>query len=238
MSSILEICQEVADVTATQRPTDLFDKNSQHSAIFLSVAKNELDSLMRYGNWQDLTKEGVLYTVANRTVYPIEEIVPDFYCILNNTVYVKDTAEEVIGSITPEQWMREKYFNCAPIGVRFKIQNNAVKFLTPPPAGVKIVFQYRSNCICTDAETMEEKSVLSKNTDIPIFDKYVVKLGITYRWLKRNGMDYTEEYNEYQRELKKKFGTGLATRDIAIGGPVFDDMMGGVVIHSLTGSSC
>lgn len=223
MNNILEICQEVADITATQRPTDLFDKNAQHCAIFLSVAKNELDSLMRYGDWQDLTKEASLKTVPYKTVYPIDQIVPDFYALLNNTIYIRDTAERLIGSITPEQWMREKYFDCPDANVRFKIQNNAIKFLTPPPAGVKIVFQYRSDTVCTDAKTGEEKPVLTKNTDIPVFDKYLVKLGITYRLLKRNGMDYTEEYNEYQSELKKKFGTGLSTRDICLGGNCLND---------------
>lgn len=232
MNNILEICQEVADVTATQRPTDLFDKNSQHSAILLSVAKNELDSLMRYGDWQDLTKEAVLLTVPNKTVYPIDHIVDDFYAILNNTIYIRDTAEQIMGSITPEQWMREKYFDCPQANIRFKIQNNAIKFLVPPPSGVQIVFQYRSNAVCTDGTTGEEKASLTKNTDVPIFDKYVVKLGITYRWLKRNGMDYTEEYNEYQNELKKKFGAGLATRDIHIGGPVFDELPCGVIVSN------
>ena len=35
-------------------------------------------------------------------------------------------------------------------------------------------------------------------------------------------MDYTEEFNEYQQELKKKYGTGLATQDIDLSGGYFD----------------
>lgn len=229
MSSILEICQEVADITATQRPSDLFDENSQHNTIFLSVAKQELNSLMRHGDWQDLTKEGSFVTVEGKTVYPIDEIVPDFYCILNNTIFIKDTAEKVIGAITPEEWMREKYFNCPELNVRFKIQGNAIKFLDEPDCGEKIVFQYRSNAVCVDGRTGEEKPTITENTDIPIFDRYVVQLGITWRWLKRNGMDYTEEYNEYQKELKKRFGSGLATKDIILA-TYFDELKDGVIL--------
>lgn len=228
MDSILEICQEVADIAATQRPTNLFDSTSQQDAIFLSVAKNELDSLMRYGDWQDLTKEATLVCNKNQTVYPIDNIVPDFYSILNNTVYVKDENEKVIGAITAEQWMKDKYFNTDNGDIKFKIQNNCIKFLKPLGRCVKIVFQYRSNAICYDADTFEDKPIITKNTDVPIFDKYVVKLGITWRWLKRNGMDYMEDYNEYQRELKKKFGTGLALKDINLGGRIFEPN-GGVI---------
>lgn len=231
MNSILEICQEVADVAATQRPTDLFNADIQHNAIFLSVAKNELDSLMRYGDWQDLTKEARIRTVKNKTVYPIDNIVPDFYCILNNTIYIKDNAEKVIGAITPEQFMRDRFYNCPDIDVKFIIQNNCIKFLTAPAGGMEIVFQYRSNAVCTDAETYEEKPTITKNSDLPIFDRYLVKLGITWRWLKRNGMDYTEEYNEYERLLKKKFGTGLASEDINLGGATLEGELVGVIVN-------
>lgn len=232
-NSILEICREVADITATQRPTDLFDANIQHNAIFLSVAKSALDSLMRYGDWQDLTKEASILTVKNKTVYPIDNIVGDFYCLLNNTIWIKDTSEKVVGAITPEQWMKEKYFGCEDIDIKFKIQNNAFKFLTPPPANMRIVFQYRSNAVCLDALSYEEKPSLTKNTDIPIFDAHLVKLGIIWRWLKRNGMDYTEEFNEYELELKKKFGTGLATQDIDLSGGVdFFAGYGGVIVNA------
>lgn len=234
MASILEICQEAADLTTTQRPSDLFDANSQHNATFLSVAKDTLDSLMRYGDWQDLTKQAEILTVAGKTVYPIDNIVPDFYAILNNTVYVKDGMEKIIGAITPEQWMREKYFNCPDADIKFKIQNNAIKFLTPPACGLKIVFQYRSNTICVDAKSYEEKPNITQNSDIPIFDKHLVKLGIVWRWYRRNGMDYTEEYNDYQRELHKRFGTGLATEDIRLDGGVLSVEDMGVVINVKT----
>lgn len=218
MKTILEICREVADLAAVKRPNDLFNSYSQQDSVFLSVAKSSLDSMLRYGNWQELTKGAFFCTVEGKKQYPIDEIVPDFYCLLNNTVYVKDTHERIIGAITPEQWAREKCFHCSGSEIKFKIQNGRFVFLEEPPCPVKIVFQYRSNNIVWDFNTFEEKNVLSANTDVPIFDEYLVKLDILWRWLKRNGMDYSEEYNEFQRELKKKFGAELATRDICLAG--------------------
>ena len=222
MKTILEICKEVADLAAVQRPDDLFSAENQNDQIWLSVAKSELDSLMRYGNWQELTKEAILLTNSSQTIYPLDMIAPDFYCLLQNTVYIKDQAERVIGAITPEQWARDKCFKVND-DVSFIIQNNRIKFLNNPSCW-KILLMYRSSNIVWDFNTFEEKTVLEKNTDVPIFDEYLVKLGILWRWLKRSGLDYTEEYNEYQRELKKRFGVGLATKDIALGSEVFADM--------------
>lgn len=235
MKSILEICQEVADLAATKRPQDLFSSASQQDAIFLSTAKSALDSLLRYGDWQELTKEGVLRTSGKREKYLMDEVCPDFFSILNNTIYVKDNNEKLIGAITPQEWMREKYFNETSSDTKFIIQNGMIKFLTPPQDGIKIVFQYRSNVTCLDAQNgYIEKSIINKNTDVPIFDEYLVKLGILWRWLKRNGMDYSEEYNEYEKELKKKFASSMALKDICLSALSDDITSQGVTIHVKT----
>lgn len=42
MLSMLEICQDCADLLTVQKPDSLFDEDSQHNAVFLSVAKRLL----------------------------------------------------------------------------------------------------------------------------------------------------------------------------------------------------
>ncbi len=218
MENILHICQEAADMTASQRPDDLFERNVQHNAIMLAVAKNTLDSLLRFGDWQVCLKEAAFSTVSNQTFYPFDQIVPDFYALIHNTIYVKDNAEKVVGALSAEEWMQHKYVSCHTVDVSFRIENNGIRFLKRPPAGVKVVFMYRSNAVCYDAKTFEPKSSIEKNTDIPLFDVYLVKLGIIWRFLKRNGMDYEQEYLEYQKELKKKFGLEISAKDINLAG--------------------
>ena len=222
MKSILEICQEAADMAATQRPADLFSTSSLNDQIWLSVAKSELDSLMRYGDWQELTKIAVVYTSASQRVYPLSIIAPDFYSLLQNTVYVKDNADKVIGAITPERWAQDRCFNVGG-DVKFKLQNGRLVFLNDPGEW-SVHFTYRSANIVYDGTTGEEKTKLESNSDVPIFDEFVVKLGVLWRWLKRSGLDYSEEFNEYQRELKKRFGTELATQNIMLSGGQFADL--------------
>ncbi len=235
MKNILEICQDAASLAATQKPVDLFNEDSQQEAVFLSVARDTLDSLLRYGDWQELTKEGCLRTFANKTAYFIKDFCPDFYALINNTIFIKDGSEKVIGAITPEEWMREKYFNLASINLKFKIQNGMFKFLTPPPDNIKIVFQYRSAAIVFDQQTgWSEKTELTKNTDVPVFDEYLVKKGILWRWYRRNGMPYEEEFNEYEREVKNRFGSGLATKDIELAGQIMPADWGGVIVNAST----
>ena len=91
----------------------------------------------------------------------------------------------------------------------------------------------QSDLVKNDSEiNADEKSVLSKNTDIPVFDEYLVKKGIVWRWYRRNGMPYEEEYNEYEREVKNRFASGLATKDINLAAGFYDGRLEGVVINA------
>lgn len=191
-----------------------------------------MNGLLRYGDWQELTKDGVLRTVAGKSDYPIALFCPDFYQLLNNTVYIRDGAEKLIGAVTPEQWQREKYFHDTTGDVKFKIQNSMFRFLTPPPGDVKIVFQYRSAVIAYDGQMFAEKTELSADTDIPVFDEYLVKLAIRWRLQARNGQSYEEEYAEYEKECRKRFGSSLAAKDINLAAGGFGEKFdAGVIIH-------
>ena len=218
MKSILEICKDVASLSCVQAPQSLFEGNSQNDKIFLSVAKDALNGLLRFGDWQELTKDGELKTVKGKTDYLIKAFCPDFFQLLNNTVYIKDANEKVIGAITPEQWQREKNLCDASSKIKFKIQNSMFRFLIPPPDGIKIVFQYRSAVVAFDKGLFVEKTEITKDSDIPLFDEYLVKLAIRWRLQARNGQVYQEEFNEYEKECRKRLGASIAGGDIFLGG--------------------
>ena len=238
MASILQIAQDAADICAVQRPTNLINSNVQNDQLFASVVNSTLDSLLRHAEWQAITREGVLTTHNGQTDYLIDTVAPDFQCLVNETMYIQDNMRFVIGAITEERWAREKQFHVPEIDVLFKIQNNKIKFLKDPGNTV-FHFTYKSNAICYDAGTGEPKSQLSANTDIPVFDAYLVKLGIVWRWNKRSGMDYAEEYNEYQRELNKSYAESKAAGDIKLNRQygMFDDGDGVIVNVNVTGNT-
>ena len=233
MSSILTIAGEAADICAVQRPTDLFSTVSQNDILFASVAKQALASLMRHADWQCLVCEGVLHTTAGQKDYLIDDIVPDFYSLVGESIYIEDSLKRVIGSISEERWAREKQFHLPEIDVLFKIQNNMIRFVSDP-GEIFVRFAYKSKAVCVDALTGKAKPQITANSDVPVFDEYLVKLGIIWRFQKRSGLDYTEEYNEYIRELNKSYAQTTAAADISLGfiNDAFGCVNGGVVIDA------
>ena len=237
--NILEIAQEAADMCAVARPTNLFNTSSQNDQLFMSVVKSALDSLMREAEWEMLTRQAELYTQDGQKDYLIENIAHDFHSLVNGTMYMKGDMRDVIGAITEEKWRQLKQYHTVDIDVFFKIQGNKIRFYKNP-GQKEFKFTYKSNAVCYDAITEEPKSKLTANTDIPVFDHYLVKLGIVWRWLKRTGLDYTEEYNEYMRELNKSYAETKANGDINLGYSygIFDDPNGGVIVDAKCQSEC
>lgn len=236
--NILQIAQDAADICAVQRPTSLFNTNVQNDQLFASVVKSTLDSLMRHANWQQITRDTSFNTVEGQTEYLLDNIAPDFYSLVNETLYIKDNMRFVIGAISEERWAREKQFHVPEIDVLFKIQNNKIKFLKDP-GNITFHLTYKSNAVCYDALSEQPKSTITANTDIPVFDTYLVKLGIVWRWNKRSGLDYTEEYNEYQKELNKSYAETKSAGDIKLNSCVglFDDGDGVIVDVNVSGKS-
>lgn len=233
MSGILTIAQEAADICAVQRPTDLFSNASQNNILFASVVKSTLSSLMRHADWQCLIREAVLHTTAGRTDYVIGQIAPDFYSLVHESFYIEDSSRRIIGAISQAQWAKEKQFHCPEIDVLFKIENNMIRF-AKDPGEIFVRFAYKSKAVCVDAATGTAKDEMTANTDVPVFDEYLVKLGIIWRFQKRSGLDYAEEYNEYIRELNKSHAASSALADICLcdAGDVFECVNGGVIVDA------
>ena len=228
--NILDIAKDAADICAVQRPTNLINSSLQNDQLFASVVNSTLSSLMRHANWQAITRDTSFQTHEGQTEYLIENIASDFQSLVNDTLYIEEDLRFVIGAISEQLWAREKQFHVPEIDLFFKIQNNKIKFLKDP-GNLTLHMTYKSNAVCYDADTENPKSSITKNTDIPVFDAYLVKLGIIWRWLKRSGLDYAEEYNEYQKELDKSYAETKSAGDIMLnrGVGLFNDGDGVIV---------
>lgn len=231
---LLSIAQEAAATVGTEPPQSLFNKNNPQSILFLSLMTDTLEALKRYGDWQQIEREGSFF-ITGETVYNIEDIVDDFFCLIPDTIYIKDRQEKVIGSISAESFMRSKVFQTKDGRIKFRLKGNAFCFTKLPPIGSKIVFHYRSDFTVQEKNKQNGlvifKQIPTKDTDIPLFDRYLVKLSLIWRWYKRNAMAYDEEFLEYTKEVKKAFMATQAMENISLIGSSCSQNKGGVYVE-------
>ena len=205
MKTILEICREVADIAGVERPDNLWGDENKND-YWLGIVLLELNSLLSY-NWRELIKEYEIKPYScEKKLWKDIIINGDYLCLVHNTIYIKDNQNRVIGAIPYKKWKNNR--KCVSEGVAFRINDNSIRIIDFKK-GVKILFQYKSKSIVWNWNTFEEQSVLNSNDNVPIFDEYLVKLGVLWRWEKAHCQDYSESYSEYQRELKKRLGERL-----------------------------
>lgn len=231
---LLSIAQEAAAIVGTEPPQSLFNKFNPQSILFLSLMTDTLEALKRYGDWQQLSREASFF-ITHEDVYQMEDIVEDFFCLTPDTIYIKDKKEKIIGSVSAETFMRSKVFKTEDGQVKFQLKGNAFCFTKRPPIGSKVVFQYRSSAVVREKNKLNGevvfKSTPTKDTDIPLFDRYLIKLSLIWRWYKRNAMAYDEEFFEYKSELKKAFMTTQAMENISLVRNPLTSHQGGIYVQ-------
>lgn len=85
----------------------------------------------------------------------------------------------------------------------------------PFDGGSQLVFEYVSNAWCQSA-TGAPQSSWQADTDTGIIDEYLLRLSVKYRLLRRLGLAYSEELNEFEAMLDKALAHdgGGATLDL------------------------
>lgn len=240
--NVLTLAREAAAVVSTDQPDTLFDKNNAQSQLFLSLLNDSLDSLKRFGNWQQLQQEGSFFILDQCFVYPIEEVAPDFFTLVPDTIFIKDSKEKIIGSVSAEEFMKSKVFKTRSGEISFYLKKNAFHFTALPPVGSRVIFQYRTK------NTVKEKSPQTgetlykerptKDTDEVLFDPYLVKLSLIWRWYKRNSFAYEEEFQEYMSEVKKAFSENLTLQNISLCASYFNFDLGGPNVRFVQKKGC
>lgn len=142
----------------------------------------------------------------------------DFQRLVDGTLWDRSRFWQMRGAMTPQQW---QLYKSSPIG-RASIQRRwrirvpsgsgagvAPKFsIDPVPSdnGSLLVFEYVSNAWCKSASGTAQTS-WQADTDVGILDEYLMRLGIRWRMLRRLGMSYDDERDEYEREVDKALGS-------------------------------
>lgn len=138
----------------------------------------------------------------------------DFQRMVDGTLWDRSRFWQMRGAMSPQQW---QLYKSSPIG-RASIQRRwrirvpsgsgagtAVKFsIDPVPTdnASSLVFEYVSNAWCKSAAGSAQASWVA-DTDVGILDEDLLTLGVKWRMLRRLGMSYDDERDEYEREVDK-----------------------------------
>ena len=162
------------------------------------------NSIAIRGEWSRLTFEEVHTTLAQEDQGNIYDITATggataFLKIKRETIWDR-TDRLPVYTINPSEWQRVKATIAAMPRYRYRIVRHRLLLTPTPPAGHSLAFEWLSKWWIQDiAGTIKER--FTADTDSFLVERELLKLGLAWRWRKAKGLDYTEEYEEYEQRL-------------------------------------
>lgn len=202
--TILSICQNVADFTGFERPTSVISNTDPIARQLLALAQREGKQLMRVSDWAILKKEHTFSTSSGTAAYALPS---DFDRLVLETSYNRSDNDILTGPITSSEYQLVNH-GLATTGTtekfRLKAASNALKFeLDPTPSSTQTIgFEYVSSQFCQSSGGSGQ-AAWAADTDTGILDETTMEMGITWRFKAAHGLEYGEDYKQYQLEVRQ-----------------------------------
>lgn len=207
--SLLSLCQDVADVIGLTRPAAILTGTDQLSRQMLGLTKETLEELSIM-DWPVLEVPYSFNTVVDQDTYALPA---DFGREIGDTAYLASQYYPMRGSLTAGDWSRQR--NGLPNGLgryKFRIYGNpSVLYITPTPGTVEtVVFEYATTNRVAQAAGGTFSAVYIEDTDTSIVPEELVKKGLKWRLRRAKGLDYSEEFDDYQFSCAQRLAQQLA----------------------------
>jgi hypothetical protein len=127
---------------------------------------------------------------------------PDFNFIVNETMWNRSQRRPVFGPKTPAEWQQLKAQFMQGPWIQYRLRGNQLLMLPAPSPGFAIYFEWVSKYWCTNAAGTTGQSSMVLDTDISKLDERFHILGGIWRWKKANKLDYSEDFETYEKAVQ------------------------------------
>jgi hypothetical protein len=213
--SLLTIVQDACDLCGIARPTVVFGASDTQARQLLGLAKVEGKSLAQRHRWQALTTEATFTTLAAEEQGALESIAPGFSWWIDQSLWNRTTQLAVGGPISPQDWQMQKAQSYS--GPYYNFRHKAGKlFMYPAPtAGETLAFEYGSRFWCKSSGGTGQETWLA-DSDTGILSEHLMTLGLRWRYLQMQGLDYGEAFRAYEMEVNNAIGRDGAHRVLSM----------------------
>lgn len=175
-----------------------------------AILNEEGQELANRHEWQVLVKESTFTTLAAE----LQTTLPTgFKYILNDTIWNRDLRRPVFGPLTAQKWQQQKASNIQGPWNQFRILANQIKFYPVPVAGQTCAYEYVSSHWAVNATGDVTKDAFTADDDVSYLDEQLLLAGLRWRWKKEKGLEYSEDFNTYERLVLDAIGRD-AGRDV------------------------
>ncbi|SAJ89316.1 hypothetical protein [Burkholderia multivorans] len=227
--SALSIIQDVAQRLNIPSPS-VIATSTDPAILQLLALSNKEGEWLANKNWQVLTHEASFITSAQENQGSLSLIAPYMKNIINDTMWNRDLRRPVFGPMTAQRWEQLKAMVMQGPWNQFQIRGGDILFIPVPTAGQQIWFQYTSRNWCQSPSGMGQIKFLT-DADTLVLRDDLFKLGLEWRWRKAKGLEYAQDFADYEDFLQDCLATD-GTKDVINMGDVKYDIYPGILVPS------
>lgn len=217
--SLLTIVQIACDRLGIARPSVVMASTDDTIRVMRALATQEGRELAARATWQRLTLEASFTTIAASIQTGV--IPTDFARFISRTAWNHTRRQPMLGPMEPHQWQALTASVTTSQNAIWRQRGNDFLILPTPTAGDSIKFEYVSSYwVDTDADGLGEADAWAADANTSLLSEELLTLGVVWRWLKRNRLQYADEFAEYTAQVNQAIARdgGRAVVNMGAGG--------------------
>lgn len=202
--TVLTMIQGVAEDLGLPSPTTVVGNADVQVRQLLQIANKEGRDLAARFPWSKMVKQNTFTIAATQDQGAMNDTVVsdgDFDYIIPETFWNQDTTLPIRGPLSWSEW---EALQAIPVTgpLDWYLIRGGHLYLSPTPAtGTETgSFEYKSTHWCEDSG-MTGQAEWGDDSDVGRLDENLMALGITWKWLKRKGLDYGEDFQTYEKRV-------------------------------------
>jgi hypothetical protein len=219
--TLLECIQRMCRATGISVPTAAFASTSASVQQIVELANQEGRALSRRHDWQELTFEGSFTTLAAESQGTLASIIGGSQTlrkIVNGTIWNRTTQQQICGPLSRKNWQGQKALSLTGPYPQYRVRDNTLRFYPSPPAGQSCFFEYVSNCWCQAISSGAFRINVAADTDQILLNEELFMAGLEWRWLRKKGLSYAEEFASYEELVKNEIGNNATKAVLSMDG--------------------
>jgi len=215
--SLLTIVQNCCDIIGLSRPSAVVGSQDQNVRTLEALAQVEGRELLDRYSWPATQIEKTHTSLAAELQGVMTTLAPGFSYITSGTFWDRTLTQPVTGPLSPIEWQALKARTATGPYPSYRLFGGKLYAYPAPSAGNTWVFEYQSTYFCQSSSGTNQ-SAWAADADVGVLDENLMELGIIWRFKKKNGLDYSEDFRSYEQKLANETSRAGGRRVLEMSG--------------------
>lgn len=215
--TLLTMIQRAFRRVGLSAPNAAISSTDDNVIRMVEIANEEGEELFARHDWQNLIREETHTTLAAESQGLITAIcAADFDHICNETFWNR-TKNRQWYPVSDVEWQQMKASNITGPVDYFRLRGNYLLVLPTPTAGETLAFEWVTKNWC-ESSGGTGQTVWTADDDVPRMPDSLMLQGLIWRWKKSQGLEYAEDFRQYEMRVETEKIRDGANRRLNMGG--------------------